>query len=521
VRSAALALLVLVLPGGAPAAETFPSALAYSRAEAVGGGLFVLERSGRARLVAPRALAPTWSPDGRRLAFVATGADGQSELYVVDADGRHRAPLTRTRGQDELMASWAPDGRRLVVERNLRLFVMGADGRGERFLASGSSPAWAPKGGRIAFVSGRTGTDNLYLIDATGRGMRRLTTSDSVESEPAWSPDGTRLAFVSLSAGFTDVYVVNVQSRELVRLTQTPQEPSVQSSPVWSPTGESIWYVSNRTDGGPLWSVPAKGGIPTSIGGPGSVGRVRLRPPVSPELRPDLDQKPPSDLSVLSVDRGGRPHHLLGFKSATDNLGEGPVSIVASRPSRVFPTMQASQRVRLVGGGARTYPGVGFLRYTFSPSHTHWHLMDFQRYELRRAADHSLVMRDHKSGFCLTDRWANRVAALPGSPRRPRFTDYCARSNPRAVFVGEGTSVGYSDVYPSHFHGQNLDVTRVPPGVYELVHRANPRLLVRELRYENDAASLRIRLTWPRGRAHQPAIRVLRVCAASEFCGRY
>jgi dipeptidyl aminopeptidase/acylaminoacyl peptidase len=517
VRGAPLALLALVLAlaGSAPAAATFSTALAYARPQG-SGGIFVMERSGRVRLVARDGLAPTWSPDGRRLAFVAGGAGGQSELYVADADGRHRAPLTRSPDADEVTASWAPDGRRLVLERDLRVFVIGADGRDERPLAAGSSPTWSPKSGRIAFVSDRTGAENLYVVEANGRGLRRVTTSDAADSEPAWSPDGTRLAFVSLSAGSTDLYVVDVESRALVRLTQ---DSSLESSPVWSPAGDSIWFVSDRLGGGPLWSVPARGGVAASLGGPAAVARFRLRPPVSPELRPDLDQKPPADLSVMTVDRGGRPHQLLGFKSATDNLGLGPLSIMAGRPSQVFPTMRAAQRIRLAGGGARTYPRVGSLRYTFSPSHTHWHLMDFQRYELRRAHDHSLVLRDHKSGFCLTDRWAHRVAVLPGSPRRPLFTEYCARSDPHAVFVSQGTSVGYSDVYPSHFHGQNLDVTRVPAGVYELVHRANPRLLLRELRYENDAASRRIRLSWPRGRAaHVPAIRILATCPATEFC---
>ncbi len=513
----ALLALVFAVAGSAPAAATFSTALAYSRPIESGGGVFVMERSGRVRLVARDGVAPAWSPDGRRVAFVATETDGQSELYVADADGRHRAPLTRTPGRDEVSASWSPDGRRLVIERDQRLFTIGADGRNERFLAAGTGPVWSPKGGRIAFVSDRTGTNNLYIVGSNGRGLRRVTASGETESEPAWSPDGTRLAFVSLAGDVTDLYVVGVDTRELVRLTQ---DASQEGSPVWSPKGDSIWFASDRSGGGPLWSIPARGGLATPLGGPAGVGRFGLRPAVSPELRPDLDQKPPADLSVLAVERGGRPHRLLGFKSATDNLGLGPMSIVASRPSRVFPTMQSAQRIRVAGGGARTYAGVGFLRYTYSPSHTHWHLMDFQRYELRRAHDHSLVVRDHKSGFCLTDRWSHRVAVLPGSPRRPRFTDYCARSNPRAVFVAQGTSVGFSDVYPSHFHGQHLDITRVPAGVYELVHRANPRLLLRELRYENDAASLRIRISWPHGRARAPAVRILATCAASEYCAR-
>jgi len=167
----------------------------------------------------------------------------------------------------------------------------------------------------------------------------------------------------------------------------------------------------------------------------------------------------------------------------------------------------------------RAYTDVGVLRYDYSPTHSHWHVMDFQRYELRRLADHALVVLDRKTGFCLADHWAHAPGYQPNEPPRPVFREYCERGNPAALSVLQGTSVGYTDKYPSHFHGQNLDVTRVPAGTYVLVHRASPDLLLRELRYENDAASLRIRLTWPRGRAHQPAIRVLRVCAASEYCG--
>ena len=308
----------------------------------------VVERSGRSRVVAARGHVPSWSPDGRRLAYVATGAAGESELHVVDADGRHRSPITRSRGADEVAADWSADGRRLVVERNLRLLVIGADGRGERVLTSGTSPVWAPKGDRIAFVSDRSGSENLYVIGADGHGLWRVTTSDAAESEPAWSPDGQRLAFVSLDAGFTDVYVVNVQNHELVRLTQ---DSSTESSPVWSPEGENVWYISDRTDGGPLWSVRARGGVASSLGGPKSVIRLRRRPPISTELRPDLEQRAPTDLSFHVLERGRR--YLLGFTSATDNLGDGPLSIVASRPSRARPTMKAAQRVRIASGWER------------------------------------------------------------------------------------------------------------------------------------------------------------------------
>ncbi len=510
---AAVALAAVLLPGAATTAAALPAMLAFAAPEDAGGGVYV-QRSGRARLVAARGLQPAWSPNGRRVAYIAPLASGSSDLYVVDADGTHRAPLTRTPLADEVAAAWAPDGRSLVVERDGRLLIVRADGRRERPLTAGREPAWSSDGS-LAFVSDRAGTADLYLVQATGRGLRRLTSSPAFESEPALSPDGKRIAFAAVDAGVTDLYVLDVQTNAVVRLTQ---DPAVESSPAWSPKGDSIAFVSDRVDGGPLWSVPAAGGEATSLGGPTTIGRFRWRPAVSPELPPDLDQKPPSDLYFEVATAGGRRHYLLGFTSATDNLGAGPLAIVASRPSRAVPTMQATQRVRIAGGGARTYPNVGFLRYTIAPPHRHWHLMDFQRYELRRASDYSLVVRDRKSGFCLADHWALVPGFVPGKPRRPVFMSNCGQGETRALSIAQGTSVGYTDRYPAYFHGQNLDVTQVPAGTYVLVHRASPDLLLRELRYENNAASLLISLSWPRGRDHAPVGRVLATCPGSERC---
>lgn len=65
------------------------------------------------------------------------------------------------------------------------------------------------------------------------------------------------------------------------------------------------------------------------------------------------------------------------------------------------------------------------------------------------------------------------------------------------------------------FHGQNIDITGAPAGLYVLSHRANASLALRELRYDNDAAAVRIRLAWRRGR---PSVRVSRRCPATATC---
>jgi Lysyl oxidase/WD40-like Beta Propeller Repeat len=497
------------LPGAGAKVTAWPADLAFSRPEAVGGGVFVVGRSGRVRGLSARGLAPSWSADGRRLAYAAPGPGGPTDVYVVDADGKNRTWLTRTPRAAETGPRWAPDARRLVVERSGRLFVIRADRRGERFLANGREPAWSPKRNQIAFVGS---ADDLYVVLPTGRGLRRMTATPAIESQPAWSPDGRQLAYVALEGESTDLYVLDVVSSAAVRLTQ---DLTAEGSPAWGPNGKTITFVSDQS-GGPVWSVPAAGGTAVPLGGPRWVDQPAWRPQISLERSPDMDQQPPSDLSFQVTD-GGR--FLLGFTSASDNVGLGPLSIVASRPSRAMPAMRASQRVRLIGGGAKTYPGVGFLRFTIAPPHEHWHVQDFQRYELRRTSDHSLVVADRKSGFCLADHWAQVAGRVPGKPRHPVFMSNCEQFEPGALAVQQGTSVGYTDRYPAYFHGQNLDVTRVPAGTYVLVHRTNPDLALSELRYENNAASLLVRFSWPHGRGHRPAIRVLRTCPDSEWCG--
>ena len=411
------------LPGVGAQETAWPAELAFSRPEAVGGGVFVLQRSGRVRLLSARGLSPAWSPDGRRLAYVAPAAGGLADVYVADADGKNRAWLTRTPGLAEDDPRWSPDGKRLVVERSGRLFVLRADRRGERFLANGSEPAWSAKRSRISFVGA---TDDLYVVHPSGRGLRRLTSTPAVESQPAWSPDGRKLAYVALEGGSTDLYVLDVASASVTRLTQ---DVNGEASPVWAPGGRTITFVGDRP-GGPVWSIPAAGGAAVPLGGPQWVDQPAWRPQVSLERPPDLDQRPPTDLSFKRTESG---HYVLGFTSASDNVGLGPLSIVASRPSRAVPTMRASQRVRMIGGGVRTYPNVGGLRYTVAPPHYHWHMMDFQRYELRRASDHSLVVADRKSGFCLPDPWALVPGHPAGKPRRPVFMSNCKQYEPEAL----------------------------------------------------------------------------------------
>jgi hypothetical protein len=489
--------------------------LAFASSETAGGGVYL---AGRRRVLRFKrgAIDPAWSPDGRRLAYVAPGAGGAGDVFVADADGTHRGRITRTDRVGERSPSWSPDGRHLVVERGGRLVILRADGCGERRLGTGLEPAWSPGGRRIAFTDG----DNVYLVSTRGGRSRPVTSAAGAQTAPAWSPDGRRLAYVSTETGALDIHVLDLGSGAVTALTA---DPAVDVAPAFTANGRHVVFTSNRSGVEVLWRSPATGptGGPSTelVSTPYATSATARPEPRVVQLLPDFEQRPPTDLSVTTVARGNRRRFLLGFDSATDNIGLGPVVITARRSSRRVPFMRAAQVVRLAAGGRRqTFQRVGVLRYVYAYTHSHWHVMGFQRYELRRASDNQLLLRDRKSGFCLADHYAHAPGNFVNEPRGPMFNGYCEQGRPEAMSVHQGTSVGYTDRYPSHFHGQNLDLTRVPAGTYVLIHRANRRFLFRELRYENNAASLRIRIGWPNGRSARPSVRVLKACPDSDRC---
>src|ERR671911_549494 len=375
-------------------------------------------------------------------------------------------------------------------------------------LTSSAPAAQPPPQATLAFTRSAA-PGGVYLL--AGARLRLLARA---ADDASWSPDGRRLVYVSEESATPDVYVFTLRTGRITRLTV---DDAAEASPAFAANGRSVVYASNRTGVETLWRVRATGGTALPVVAPPGVSEPAIRPQAHvAEPLPDLEQRPPADLSVKTAVRGGRRHFLLGFDSATDNVGLGPIVIAARRPSRRTSFMRAAQIVKLAGRRRQTVPRIGVLRYVYSSTHTHWHVMGFQRYELRRATDNAVVLRDRKSGFCLADHYAHAPGDFPNEPRGPVFKNYCEQGRPDALAVYQGTSVGYTDRYPSHFHGQNLDLTRLAAGTYVLVHRTNRSLLLRELRYENNAAAVRIRLGWPRGRSSVPSVRILKTCPDSE-----
>jgi TolB protein len=271
--------LVLAVLAAAPAAGSLlhgNGAIAFDRHRHHNWDIW-LKRPARgapaARLTTSPAddFAPSFSPDGRRIAFT-SDRRGNYDVYTMNAAGRDLRRITTNPGKDAF-PSWSPNGRRLAFASNRtgdwELYTTNANGSGHLVQVThragvDSLPVWSPDGTRLAFDAPRNRHYQICVVPAAGGTITVLTTGTARNVQPAWSPDGSQIAFTSNRSGSFDLWTIALSSRALHRLTTAT---TAEIQPAWSPDGTRILFARKTGAGQTVDVMPAGGGAATVLTG--------------------------------------------------------------------------------------------------------------------------------------------------------------------------------------------------------------------------------------------------------------
>jgi Tol biopolymer transport system component len=281
-RCSAVLLFLLVL--AAPAQAAFPGANGRILFTS-DNRLYTVDPAGGAwtRLVSAetRQAQAAWSPDGAHVAF-RVGPDGDSEIWIVDADGAnlHQVTDTPNPGGDPRYSSqpgWSPDGTKLVFrsdrrDNNADIWVMNADGSNPQPLVTTPGderyPAFSPDGTKLVYRTDTDGDPEIYVAQADGTNPVKLTDNALFDSAPAWSPDGTRLAFERGELGADVPANDSYRSMDLWTMAAdgSDQHPLTSNGvhdegPAWAPDGSgALVFTRDDKTNSDLWIHEAGGG---------------------------------------------------------------------------------------------------------------------------------------------------------------------------------------------------------------------------------------------------------------------
>jgi TolB protein len=217
---------------------------------------------------------PSWSPDGKRIAFITQSGWSDIGISVMDSNGKNRRELIETDTFYHL--SWSPDSKRIVFHHDGGIAIMDTNGKIQSnlaYLKGAESPSWSPDGQSIAFSYYQgsrnpsrydEGNWDIYVIDTDGKIQQNLTSNlaietddpswSSVATDPSWSPDGQSIAFSYYQGsriynpdyyykGNWDIYVMDADGKNQRNITNSLGD---EEDPSWSPDGNMIAFQAGK-----------------------------------------------------------------------------------------------------------------------------------------------------------------------------------------------------------------------------------------------------------------------------------
>ncbi len=193
---------------------------------------------------------------------------GNSEIYVMDTDGKKAVNISKNAAADSDPA-FSPDGSKIVFVSDrdrigpslpaaLEIYVMNANGSNVKRLTTNAAfdgdPVFSPDGRKIIYSSQQDGNEEIYEVDLAGK-SHNLTRSAGLDRFPNFTPNG-RIVFVSDRSGNAEIYIMDADGKNLAQLTQNP---AADTDPVVSPDGKRLIFSSTRTNTLDIYSMPLDG----------------------------------------------------------------------------------------------------------------------------------------------------------------------------------------------------------------------------------------------------------------------